>query len=72
MVAVGIAMVIKTEAMMSMTGKIPWAEQHLQFSGGTRMFLKLIGIGIIMIGIIVMLNLVENIFGPLLRTVFRA
>jgi len=72
MIVLGIAMVIKTEAMMSLTGKIDWAEIHMRLSGGTRPFLKLVGIGIIIVGIIVMLNLIENIFGPLLRTIFRA
>lgn len=49
MAAIGVAMVIKTEPIYEFVGRIPTAEQYLG-SGGSRLFIKLIGIIIIIWG----------------------
>ena len=45
-VALGIILVLKTEWFMSFLGKNAWAEDKIG-PGGTRLFYKLIGIGLI-------------------------
>ncbi|MBI4458401.1 hypothetical protein HY633_05550 [Candidatus Uhrbacteria bacterium] len=49
-VALGLFLVMKTEWMVNNFGSVAWAEQHLGLSGGTRLFYKLLGVAIIMIG----------------------
>jgi hypothetical protein len=63
--ALGVAMVMKTDWFSGMVGAIPWAEAHLG-GGGTRSFIKLIGIAGIFIGFIVMTNLWESFLGWIL------
>ena len=47
-IAIGAALVIKTEWIYSFTGPIDWAEEHLGSEGGTRIFIKLLGVAIIL------------------------
>ena len=47
--ALGAVLIIKTEWFVQNFGTSEWAETHLGTSGGTRLFYKLIGIGIIFI-----------------------
>ncbi len=46
-IAVGAVLVIKSEAIYRFIGPIEWAEAHLGTEGGTRLFVKLIGLLII-------------------------
>ncbi|KKR85046.1 MAG: hypothetical protein UU48_C0005G0012 [Candidatus Uhrbacteria bacterium GW2011_GWF2_41_16] len=59
-VVVGIHMVWKTDFYYDLTGPIDFAEDKLGF-GGTRSFLKLIGIGVCFIGMAVVSNLISDI-----------
>lgn len=43
-IAAGAFMVIKTQWIYDFTGPIDWAEQHLGSEGGTRLFIKLLGV----------------------------
>ena len=43
-IGVGSLLVIKTQWIYDFTGPIDWAEQHLGTEGGTRLFIKLIGV----------------------------
>ncbi len=43
-IAIGSLLVIKTQWIYDFTGPIDWAEEHLGTEGGTRLFIKLIGI----------------------------
>ena len=45
-IAFGAALIIKTEFFYSLAGSIDWPEQHIG-PGGTRLFLKLIGLACI-------------------------
>ena len=47
-IGVGSLLVIKTQWIYDFTGPIEWADQHLGTEGGTRLFIKLIGIVIIL------------------------
>jgi len=67
-VAVGMLFVVKTEWFLNNFGTIEWAEQHMGTSGGTRMFYKLIGIGIIFIGFLAATGMIG---GFLMGTVGR-
>lgn len=43
-VLVGTLLVVRTQWIYDFTGPIDWAEQHLGTEGGTRLFIKLIGV----------------------------
>jgi hypothetical protein len=66
--AIGPFLVIKTEWFVENFGRIGWAEAHLQ--GGTRLFLKILGVGLMFFGMTMMLDMfggmVMWVFGPLL------
>ncbi len=57
---VGVLLVIKSEWFMQNFGAIPWAEEHLGTSGGSRLMYKLIGIGFIFIGFVLITNLTDG------------
>jgi hypothetical protein len=61
-IALGVAMIIKTEFFVQNFGSIAWAEQHLGSDGGSRLLYKLIGIAIIFIALLGM----TNWLGPLI------
>jgi hypothetical protein len=69
--AIGIFMVIKSEAMLNSFGRIEFFERHLGLDGGSRLGYKLIGIGTIFIGFLIMTNMIggfmEWFLAPLLR-----
>ncbi|MCX6740642.1 MAG: hypothetical protein NTZ49_05450 [Candidatus Parcubacteria bacterium] len=56
----GPILVAKTDWFVENVGRIEWAEQHLQ--GGTYFFFKLLGIGFVILGLLMIFNL----FGPLI------
>ncbi len=60
-------MVIKTQWIYDFTGPIEWAEQHLGTEGGTKVFIKLLGV-VLIIGTFlaatgILGNLILGIFG---------
>jgi hypothetical protein len=63
----GPTLVIRTDWYLENVGRIEWAEQHL--GGGTRFFLKLLGVAFIFLGLLMMFNLFGSlvmwVFGPL-------
>ncbi len=69
--AIGAAIVIKSEAMLNSFGRIDFFERHLGADGGSRLGYKLIGMIIIFIGILIMTNMIggflEWILWPILR-----
>lgn len=67
--AVGWFMVWKTDWFISMLGFVAWAEEHLG-GGGTRLFYKLLGTLIILLGFIVVTNLWDVIIGGFIRSIF--
>lgn len=67
----GISMLFKNEWYLRMIGKIPWAEKHLGFEGGTRLFYKLLGLLIIFLSWIYAFNWLNNLLEFLLGGLFR-
>jgi hypothetical protein len=67
---IGVVLIIFTEWFIQNFGRIAWAEEHLGVEGGTRIFLKLLGLLCMFFGMLMILGLfgglVMWIFGPLL------
>ena len=67
-ILVGVFMVLKTDWIISFTGPIAWAEEHLGTEGGTRMLIKLLGV-VVIIGTFlaatgILGNMLRGWFGP--------
>jgi len=60
----------KSEWLLKNFGANSWAETKLATSGGSRMLYKLIGMGMMLIGILVMTGLVEGIILGFMRKFF--
>lgn len=71
-VVVGFLFVWKSEWILEQFGRVDWAEQKLASSGGTRMFWKLFGLGIILASLFylsgILQGIVSFIFLPRSRT----
>ncbi|OGL65059.1 hypothetical protein A3B21_01125 [Candidatus Uhrbacteria bacterium RIFCSPLOWO2_01_FULL_47_24] len=60
-VAVGALIVIKSEKIFNALGPVQWAEQHLGAEGGSRLFYKLVGVGIIVVSFFYMSGILQSI-----------
>ena len=67
----GIGMVLKTEWLLENFGRIAWFEAKLSTEGGSRLGYKLIGLGAIIIGIIVMTGSGSDFMGWLVSPLVR-
>jgi len=69
--AVGALIVIKSETVLNMFGRITFFEHYLGTEGGSRLGYKLVGLLTIFIGFLIMTNLIggflEWVLSPLLR-----
>lgn len=69
--ALGILITIKSEAVLRLFGQIEFFEKHLVTAGGSHLGYKLIGIFVCFIGMLVMTNLlgdfVRFVFAPLIH-----
>lgn len=70
LVAVGVVFVIKSEWFLQNFGAIPWAEQHLGLDGGSRLFYKLFGVLLCLMGIGWATGLLGNMIIGLLGGMF--
>ena len=68
-IAVGTSMVSKTGWYLGILGRVYWAERNLG-GGGSRMFYKLMGVGVVLIGIIIVTDLWERLVGGFLINLF--
>lgn len=68
-IVVGYLMAAKTQWFLDILGPVAWAEKHF-VSQGSRLFYKLLGILIIMIGIIVMTDLYDTFVGGFIVWLF--
>ena len=64
MIAVGFHMVWKTGWYLEFVGAIDYAEEKFG-PGGTRTFLKLVGVGVCLVGMAIFTGLIENVLGGL-------
>lgn len=66
----GTFIVIKSEAMLNIFGRIEFFERHLGSDGGSRLGYKLIGMLVIFLGLLIMTNMIggfmEWMLSPLL------
>ncbi len=69
--AAGVFFVLKHEFMIENFGRVDWAENHLGTEGGSRLFYKLLGILIIIIGFGIMFNIWQPIFLRLASPAFK-
>jgi len=67
-IAGGVWLVIGTQNVMRMFGRVEWAEEHLGMWGGSRTFTKWIGIALIALGFIFM----GGWFGPIIKAIFSS
>ena len=69
--AVGVFIVIKSEAMLNSFGRIEFFERHLSSDGGSRLGYKIIGIATIFIGFLIMTNMIGGFLSWLLAPILR-
>lgn len=65
----GYMMVWKTEWFYNFFGPVPWAEHNLG-GGGTRLFYKLLGTAIILLGFVVITDLYDAFMTSLVGAIF--
>jgi len=70
-IAAGFLLVWKSEWLVSNFGQVDWAEQHLGTEGGTRIFWKLLGIGIMFLAMLYMFGFFEGILHAIFSPLFR-
>ena len=70
-IAVGAAVTIKSEWMLSNFGRIPFFEQRLGAEGGSRLGWQLLGVLVIFIGILIFANLIGSFLGWILEPLIR-
>ena len=70
MVAVGFLLTWKTEWLVDNFGHLTWAEEHLGSDGGTRLFYKLLGILIILVGFGTLTGLFQDLLVVSLSPLF--
>ena len=66
----GTLMVIYGEKIYEAFGTVPFAEKYLGTEGGSRLFYKLLGIVVIVLGFLIMTNLFGALFFGLLGGIF--
>ena len=66
-IVLGVVLVLKAEWFLRVFGRIAWAEEKLGTEGGTRVFFKILGIGLILFSFLLMsgvfYRILDSIFG---------
>ena len=70
LVVVGALLTIKSETFYRITGSIAWAERYLGTEGGTRLFFKILGVLVILLGFTVMVGLWNTLLSATLGKMF--
>lgn len=70
LVALGGLLVLKTEWLVTNFGRVAWAEEHLGSDGGTRIFYKLLGTAIILLGFATLTGVFQPILFAVLSPLF--
>ena len=70
LVILGALLVIKTEPIYNFFGPVPFAEKYIHSEGGSRLFYKLIGITIILVGFSLITGLHRGFFEWIGRSLF--
>jgi hypothetical protein len=69
---VGALITIKSEAMLSMFGRVAFFEKYLGTEGGTRLGYKLLGILVFIIGVMIATNVIGDFMMWLLSPLINA
>lgn len=72
MMVIGVAMVIKTEAVLKTFGRIPFFEKYLGTEGGSRLGYKIIGLAVFFLGLITATGMIGGFMNWLLGPIFEA
>jgi hypothetical protein len=72
LMAVGIMITLKSEAMLNAWGRIQWCEDHLGIEGGSRLGYKLIGLLVFFIGLLLATGLYSGFMQGLLSPIINA
>jgi len=72
MMIVGIAMVVKTETVLKIFGRMAFFEEHLGTEGGSRLGYKMIGLVVFFLGLITATGMVGGFMNWLLGPIFDA
>lgn len=67
LIIAGAAIVWKSEWLYREFGENEWAERHLGTEGGTRLFYKLIGLGVMFLGFFVLSGIWDLLLGGFAR-----
>jgi len=70
MAIVGFMLIWKTDWFVNNFGRISWAEAHLGSDGGTRLFYKLIGLTLILLGFATITGLFQSLLLTLVSPLF--
>ncbi len=68
--AAGIALVLKTQAIINLLGPMDWAEAKLG-SGGTKLLYKLFGVLVVFVGFMIATNLWDAFLQATLGSLFN-
>lgn len=68
-IVIGMSMLYKTGWYLSIMGRSIWAERNIG-EGGTRSLYKLVGVGIVLIGVIILTDLWDRIVGNFIINLF--
>ncbi|MDA2922770.1 hypothetical protein MYX07_05920 [Patescibacteria group bacterium AH-259-L07] len=66
-IGAGFMITYKSEWLLHNLGRVQWAEAHLGLEGGTRLFYRLIGIGIIFLGIFIITDIWSDLLGGFVK-----
>lgn len=61
--ALGFLATWKSNWILKNFGRVPWAEKHLSYEGGSRLFYKIIGIITIFIGLFLITGIWHDLLG---------
>ncbi|MFA4819251.1 MAG: hypothetical protein WC621_05425 [Patescibacteria group bacterium] len=70
MAIVGFMLIWKTDWFVNNFGRISWSEAHLGSDGGTRLFYKLIGLTVILLGFATITGLFQSLLLTLVSPLF--
>ncbi len=59
-VVLGALLVLKSDWIVNIFGRVYWAEQYLGSEGGTRLFWKLVGLAIILISLLYYTEILQS------------
>ncbi len=68
--AIGFMVVWKANWIYTEFGGVDWADQHLGYEGGSRLFYKLIGMVIIFFGLLSVTGLMDSFLASTIGTLF--